>query len=199
VKFTDNFGRFWHNVFFQRSRSSARSSEILCAKKFETWYIFSERDRQAQILQNTNIQKTSIIWYKSYRNVDLLTFLDDFDIRCFSKEVGALHVLQRLYVQRNLRLEIFFLTEIAKHKSYKIPISRKHSLYGTNHVEIVDLLTFLDDFWHNVFFQRRRSSACSSEIVCAKKFETWNIFFWQRSQSTNLTKSQFSKIIHSVL
>jgi len=61
---------------------------------------------------------------------------------CLSKEVGALHVLQRLYVQRNLRLDIFFLTEIAKHKSYKIPISIKHSLYGINHIEIVDLLTF---------------------------------------------------------
>jgi hypothetical protein len=51
-------------------------------------------------------------------------------------EVGTPQFLQRFYLQRNLRLEIFFLAEIAKHKSYKIPIFINHSLHGKNHIEM---------------------------------------------------------------
>ena len=87
-----------------------------------------------------------------------------FDMRCFSKEVGALHVLQRFYVQRNLRLDIFFLAEIAKHKSYKIPIFKNYALCVVNRSNAWVYWQIWTFFRHKVFFKRSRSSVRSSKI-----------------------------------
>jgi len=52
---------------------------------------------------------------------------------CFSIGVGALHVIQRFHVQRNLRLDIFFWQRSQSTNLKNIPIFGNHPLYGINH------------------------------------------------------------------
>jgi len=93
-------------------------------------------DRKAQILQNLNIQKSCIISYKTPESVSLLANFGRFRHNVFFTANRSLAGSSKISCAMKSETCYIFLAEIAKHKSYKISISRTHALYAINHLKM---------------------------------------------------------------
>ena len=92
---------------------------------------------------------------------------------CFSKEVGALHVLQRFYVQRNLRLDIFFSGRDRKAQILQNPKFRKSCILCCKSLECMCLLTHFERFSTKYFSKNLFSKHKVKVVTSAATRSKW--------------------------